>query len=292
VASTLRFTHTFTVQLAEAGTTDATFLSYSPDLSRVQVDLSVLATIDGSPPPAGATRVVERSTDLITWTTVRGGSETDLVAAGTLSDYEFATSSTSFYRINVFVAGELFWTFRDQILVVLDSVWLKFLRYPFLNRPVTVVDYSDLTRPSRNGVFDIKGRTSRVAVFGQPGSRAFELQVLTQTAVEAADFDLTTASNSAVFLHVPSLADAGIPTMYAALGDVTLTRPLTRLSPRRQFNLPLTEVAAPASEFIGGTITCAGLLNRYGTCADVLSMNATCTAVLALIGVPGDVIVS
>ncbi len=72
-------------------------LSYDPVLSRVRVAVSS--------PPAGAVSVtVERSTDQIRWTVVRGGLNAPLVSGtATVDDYEFVPDVANFYRSSVVV---------------------------------------------------------------------------------------------------------------------------------------------------------------------------------------------
>lgn len=61
----------FLVTVDAAGETPVEMLSYDPQLSRVRIDLAKAK--DGTE-PAGAYQVVERSTDLVHWSPVRGGS--------------------------------------------------------------------------------------------------------------------------------------------------------------------------------------------------------------------------
>lgn len=61
----------FLVVVGDAGESAVEMLSYDPQLSRVRIDLS--KAVSGTE-PAGSYQVVERSTDLIHWTPVRGGS--------------------------------------------------------------------------------------------------------------------------------------------------------------------------------------------------------------------------
>lgn len=63
-------TYSFTLSTTAAGTTDVQMLTYDDLLSRVQIDLG--QATDGTE-PAGSYWVVERSTDLVHWTPVRGG---------------------------------------------------------------------------------------------------------------------------------------------------------------------------------------------------------------------------
>ncbi|TDD98894.1 hypothetical protein [Jiangella asiatica] len=66
-------------------------LTYLDDLSRVRIEATDL--------PAGIA-IVERSTDQIRWTTVRGGTAVPVVnGAFKLDDYEFADSVENFYRV-------------------------------------------------------------------------------------------------------------------------------------------------------------------------------------------------
>lgn len=70
-------------------------LTYEPLLARVRIDATGLAT-------AAEAVTIERSTDLITWTTVRGGVDVPVVAgAASLYDYEFVDRVPNHYRATV-----------------------------------------------------------------------------------------------------------------------------------------------------------------------------------------------
>lgn len=171
----------------------------------------------------------------------------------------------------------------------MTEVWLKSLARPFLNRAVTVTDWSDITRPSRSGVFEVVGRAAPLVVSEVRGSRRWSMDVRAADLGEASQIDVMLTSGDLQFIHVPT--DCAVPGGYVAVGDTTERRPTPR-STRRIFALPLTEVAAPAADVVGATITCQGVLNAYATCADVLAAHATCADLLELIGDPTDVIVS
>lgn len=68
-------------------------LTYDSQLSRVRVDATSLGT--------AATAVVERSTDQVRWTTVRGGTAVAVTAGtmATLDDYEFDAEVVNYYRV-------------------------------------------------------------------------------------------------------------------------------------------------------------------------------------------------
>lgn len=177
----------------------------------------------------------------------------------------------------------------STITPALDGVWLKSLARPFLNRQVTVTDWSEITRPTRTGIFEVVGRTTPIAVSEVRGSRRWTLDVVTTTAAEASDMDLLLASGDLQFIHTP--ADCIVPGGYVSVGDTSQAR-LGPRSVKNVFSLPLTEVAAPGADVVGATITWQGLLNLYGSWSAVLAAHATWASLLELIGSPSDVIVS
>ena len=250
-------------------------LTYDGILARVRLAATGLA----SDPVT-----VQRSTNQVRWVTVRGGAS--LSPSGgviRLDDYEFASDVANHYRLlapGVVGAG--------QITPALDGVWLKSLARPFLNRKVTVKDYSGVERPARVGVFEVVGRSMPVAISDVRGSRRWTMEVLTHTPAEARDLDLVMASGDPIFVHVP--ADCDVPGGYVSIDTVTVSR-RARRTPRRVFELPCVEVAAPGPDIVGATVTVQTVLATYATCADVLAAHPTCQDLLELIGDPTDVIV-
>lgn len=176
----------------------------------------------------------------------------------------------------------------NSITPDLDGVWLKSLRFPFLNRKVNVLDYSDIQRQDNNGVFHVLGRTLPVAVTDARGSREWTMTVWTETAGDAADLDTVLASGDLEFIHVP--ADCTVPGGYVVVGTTTerKTRPH---AVRRHFDLPVTEVAAPKQDSMGSTATWQTVLDNYATWADLIADKATWADVLELIGSADEVIV-
>jgi hypothetical protein len=177
----------------------------------------------------------------------------------------------------------------NSITPALGSVWIKNLARPFLNRAVTVNDWSDVERPSRNGVFPIVGRTYPVAVTDLRLSRSYDLIVTTSTVDDANELDLCLASGEPVLVHVP--ADCPMPGMYAVVGDVKVSRREAR-STRRYLTLPLVECAAPGADIVGATNTWSAVIAGYITWTATISANATWQDVLDGVADPGDVIVS
>lgn len=191
----------------------------------------------------------------------------------------------------VVIGGPL--VFAGSITPVIDQVWLKSIVRPFLNRQVTVRDYSEITRKSRSGVFDVRGRSAPVAVTDVRASRQWTLDVNTYTGQERSDLDLLLASGDILLVHVPPNSGriSATPGGYVSVGDTKEATPPTAELEWRVFSLPCTEVVAPGPEVVGSTVTCQSVLNLYATCAAVLAAHPTCLSVMELIGSPTDVIV-
>ncbi|MBO0826203.1 MAG: carbohydrate binding domain-containing protein [Streptosporangiales bacterium] len=280
---------TDTAPAAAATGTVVPTISGTPVASDV-VYLDDAAMFAGPEIPAGATRVVERSSDLIHWSTVRGGEEAPVDPAGLpVDDYEFAANTQNTYRIRVLVAGDMYWTFRDQITVTLDEVWLKSITYPFLNRAVQASTADPATYPAAGGVFRVVGRSDGVAVTDVRGSRQYTLTVATTTAAEKDAVLAVLAPGDVILLQAP--IGWQVPDGYYWVGDVVEDNRKSADLDRRWWTLPLTQVAAPAPLIVGSTITWRGLANRYASWADVVAANPTWRDVLELRGTPRDVVV-
>ncbi|NUR80725.1 MAG: hypothetical protein HOQ21_09815 [Dermatophilaceae bacterium] len=171
----------------------------------------------------------------------------------------------------------------------LTQAWLKNVQRPFLNKPIVAVDWSPVRRPSRSGVFPVIGRSMPVAVTELRGSKQFTLTIMFTSLAEANEMDTILSNGSVVFLHVP--ADCPFPGGYYSIGDTEMRRGGSVRSERRFIDLPLTEVAAPASSVVGTTYTWQGVINDYATWADVIANNATWADLLERVGDPDDVVV-
>jgi hypothetical protein len=233
----------------------------------------------------GSTALFERSNNGVRWTTVRGGTAVTINGSdvATLDDYEYVPNQVNYYRVT---AGSD--QFTTTITPAQDGVVLKSITRPFLNMPVFVQELSDITRPARVGVFEIKGRSFPVAVSDVRGSRRWNMTLRTETLSEADELELVFASGDPLYIQVDGEHD--IPGGYVVVGDVTRRRWGTT-SERRWFDLPCTEVAEPGPGVVGATVTCAGLVAEFATCADVLTEFATCADVLEHVSNPNVVIV-
>jgi hypothetical protein len=260
-------------------------LSYDPGLSRIQLALT----------GAGGTAVTalfDRSADGgVTYTTIRGASA--VAIAGTnanANDYEFPVGRVITYRVRTYTAGgALVDTFTATTSQNLDQAWLKVPAAPYLNQPVTVVDRSEVTRRSRSALFDVVGRSFPVMVGDVASSVSYTLELLTEDVAARISLDYLFASGEVVFLHLPVLVEDLIGG-YFAVGDVSNEPPL-RLSKRRVWRVPLTQVAAPGPEVIGPAYTWASVLADYATWSGVLADPPTWSLLLQRVGSPSDVIV-
>lgn len=260
-------------------------LTYDDQLSRVRVTATALDA-------AAVTARVDRSTNGIRWTDVRGALQL-AVAGGVLQlpadDYEFPADQLVTYRLRTYdVAGVELANETATITPALTVPWLKVIARPFLNRPVTVQDYSDVERRHRAGVFDVVGRTMPVVVSDVRSSRELDLVLLTSTPEQARELDLVLLSGEPVFLQIPEGFD--VPAGYFHVGDTKQSRP-SRKSVRRLFALPLTEVDAPGPDIVGATSTWHTVTDTYSTWSDVLAAHSSWANLLELIGDPSEVIV-
>ena len=257
--------------------------TYDPILSRIRLTGTFLS-------PA-VTAVFERSTDGVSWTAVRGGTAVTVAAQNAdADDYEFPAGVPATYRLRGLDAGGVtLFTDTAAITQDVDQAWLKVPAAPYLNRPVIVVDRSEVRRRSRQGLFDVVGRSNPVAVGDVASSLSYTAQLMTSTAAEESDLDYLFASGEIVFLQLPSTAQH-MPGGYFAVGD-TSRQPTMRTSARRLWDVPLTGVAAPGPEVVGSTYTWTSVLADYATWADLLADNATWADLLERVGSASDVIV-
>lgn len=171
---------------------------------------------------------------------------------------------------------------------VLDRIWLKSVTRPFLNRAVTVVDWSPEERPSRNGGFPVVGRTLEVGVTDVAGGLVFDLDLHVSNRDDAQTLDYIRASGDILYLHIP--AGCEVPGGHVCV-DTTSARRVRARGSSRVFTLPLRQCAAPAADVVGATSTWQTVLNSYATWAAVLAANPTWADLLARVAAPSEVIV-
>lgn len=250
--------------------------TYDPDLSRVRLAGTVLGV--------AATALFERSSNGVRWTTVRGGGAVPVTAgAAAVDDYEFVPAAVNYYRVT---AGAT--VFTTTITPAQTGVWLKSITRPFLNRAVQVVGHSDIERRARNGIFEVKGRSDPVAVTDVRNSRSWEMTVWVDSVADADALELVFASGDPLYVQTDGALD--IPGGYVVVGDLTRRR-YGRVSPRRYFDLPMRNVAAPGPDIVGSTVTWETLMAEFGTWADVLAAFGTWADVAEYVASPSVVIV-
>lgn len=263
----------------------AMVLTFDPILSRVRTAALV---------PVGSTASVDvqRSLNGIYWTTVRGGSGIAAVPTDTVSldDYEFIPNVVNHYRLKRYNVGgdEIGTDPSDTITPTQSGVWFKSIVRPFLNRAVEVLDYGDIVRSARNGIFEVRGRTDPIAVTDVRLSRRWMCTVMAHTVADADALELVFASGDPLFIQTDGTKD--IPGGYVVVGEMARTR-YGKLSTRRYFELPMQNVAAPGADVVGATSTWETLIAEFGTWADVLAAFGSWTDVLEYVADPSVVVV-
>jgi hypothetical protein len=244
--------------------------------------------LSGTALDAASTALFERSPNGIRWTTVRGGTDVPITGAGTaaLDDYEFSPGVTNYYRVTA--GADVFTT---TIVPDQSTVWLKSITRPWLNRSVSVVSHGDITRPARNGVFPVLGRTYPIAVTDVRLARQWDMVVKADQLADADALDLVFASGDPLFVQVPATGVLStIPGGYVVVGDVKRSRYGT-VSNRRWFDLPLTEVAPPGPDVVGSTSTWETLVAEFGSWTAVLAAFGSWAEVAEYVADPSVVIV-
>lgn len=261
-------------------------LTFDATLGRVRVEAFSLGSL-------ATYAVVDRSTDGITWTTVRGGAAVELDATQNLpvpvDDYEWSAVATT-YRVRSYSSGGgLEVTVSDSITPTLDGPWLKSIARPFLNQEVEFGgDQLPIMRRPRGGVFDIVGRSLPVAVTDVRGSRQYTVILRTETAQAAEDLDLLLASGDILFTHG---SQCRVPSgVYWFVGDVEQLQPLAE-DEWRLTTIEVIEVAAPGPDVVGATSSWQTVINAYATWSDVIAANASWADLLELVGDPSEVVV-
>ncbi len=170
----------------------------------------------------------------------------------------------------------------------LNQIWLKSVTRPFLNRAVTVVDWSDEERASRSGAFDAVGRTYEVGVADVASGLHFDLMLHVANRQDAQTLDYIRASGDILYLHTP--AGCEIPGGHVCVDTTSARRPRARGS-SRVFTLPLRQCAAPGPDVVGATSTWQTVLNSYASWPAVLAANSSWPDLLARVAPPSEVIV-
>lgn len=275
-------------------------LTYLDDLSRVRIEIAPESPGSPSSPPDIEHVTIERSINEVVWSTVRGAVDVQLAdgeLAAPVDDYEFVDGVANFYRVRLLEDEESPSSpsspdddvlFDDAITPDLEGrIWLKGIRYPFLNRPVTVTDWTEVGRLSRGGLFEVSARSVPVSVTDVRGSRGFLLELLTEGAAAERDMDLILAAGTTMFVHIP--AGCPVPGGYVDIGDLLEERRATR-SDRRYWLLPCRIAAQPGPDVVGTTLVWSTVLRLYGSAEQLLASNPTWTELFQTISDPEDLV--
>lgn len=263
--------------------------TYNVDLSRVQLSATSLG---GSATYA----VVERSLNGVLWMPVRGGLRLP-VQSGTasLDDFEFFADVENHYRVTSFDASDVQQEqFSTEITPEIGSVWLKSIRYPLLNRPVTVENWSEITRPSRDSVHAVVGRSTPIATSDLRGSQQFTLTLLVgldddaDPAIDAGLQDLVLASGGVWFIHVPE--GWPVPGGYVVIGETASGRVVPHGEVPYRITLPCTVVTPPSPLVTGALLTWGTVRRLYGNSWEA-ARAANPTLPWSTVGSPEDLVV-
>ena len=165
-----------------------------------------------------------------------------------------------------------------------QKVWIKNLQRPYMNTPLTTpVGLLEITSKARAGVFPIIRRSKPVAVTDLRLGREFTIGARVEDSDERDRLDLILQAGEPILLHVP-LGTIRLKSLYAVIGDVKYDdEALT-------YELPLTEVAAPAGTIVGDTVLWSDIVASFATWADLIAAEPTWSDVLSRIGNPSDII--
>lgn len=219
-------------------------------------------------------RVTRRPANGSTWQLVRGG-EVDVVngrMVRPVDDYEFPSGTDLEYRIEGLSAASAGSPVVQVASVtrrsVADSVWLKFITQPALNRRVDFMGRTEIARDSRAAVYQVRGRSDPVVVSDVHSSRQFTIKVKTETAGETEALDHALSQGLPCYLQVP--AGINVPSIYAVIGSYSFAPPALK-SQRNVWTIPLTEVAPPPPSIVSPQATWAQLLTQYATWEDLMA---------------------
>ena len=278
----------------------------APPVSSVVFQLGWRSAASGAVPnvPPGSTRIGSGNTG----TSVQ-------VWAYRIMNLSLPVPASEFSNLSPLIGGNAFgvtMSLEPVGIVVEEStitpslegrVWLKSIAYPMLNRPVDVLNWGPISRPSRTEVHSVAGRSLPIGVSDRHDSQNFELEVISTGWQDPAndpdaltwqrDLDLILSVSGIMFVHVPM--GQPVPGGYVATGDLTLDR----LAPTGQnetgdvpwtISIPCTVVAPPSPLIAGTTLTWGTVWNVYADWTQLINTNPTWRDVLNGVGDPNDLV--
>lgn len=198
------------------------------------------------------------------------------------------TNSSPQVRFDMFHSGDLATT--NQTFASLgtatvtppfgtDEVWLKFPLRPYLNRQISLCNWSPEVRPARGQLFDVLGRRAKVAVTDVRGGREFDVLLVAADANESDAIESALNYGDVVYIQTPgvttvcSLAKRNYPaSIYGYIGGSNSELTLTRVLDSSVIYVPsfsITEAAAPDPSLLGSSSTWGGIIANFATWAAV-----------------------
>ena len=160
-----------------------------------------------------------------------------------------------------------------------EEVMLKSVEFPSLNRALDCVDWDALTRNSRAGFFNIKGRHEILSIADVGSSATFNLTFITRSRAENRAVVALLSFGGVLLLQPPGDSDEdcqfgtfdGIPGGYVT-PSASVQNHSVHGQPIWQWTVTFTRVAAPPADIVGTTITWQQLweiIGPEGTWEDV-----------------------
>lgn len=152
-----------------------------------------------------------------------------------------------------------------------EDVWLKSVTYPLFNRPLDCVDWDALSRTSRAGFFDIKGRHEILAITDVGSSASFNITLVTRSRAENRALVALLTFGGVLMLQPPGDTEedcedgfSGIPGGFVVPSGSVQNHSM-RGQPLWQWEIQFTRVAASDMEgIVPTTITWEQLWERIG----------------------------
>jgi hypothetical protein len=190
-------------------------------------------------------------------------------------------------------------TIDDTVSVtpVQTEVFLKSITYPLFNRPIDCVDWQELSRASRTGFFDVKGRHHILGIADVGSSATFDLTFISRSQAENRGIVALLTYGGVMLLQPPGdNEDEECPTAYSGTPDGyvmvngTYTQSRTVYGkPQWLWTVTFTRVAPnDADSIIPTTITWAQLWELIGPEGTWLDVWATWPTWQALWLTPGN----
>jgi hypothetical protein len=170
------------------------------------------------------------------------------------------------------------------------TVYLRVPADSGLDVAITLVGWSEITRPGRNAVFDVVGASLPVVTTEVHSSRRVTISVHTTTVAQRDALDAVLILGRTLELDTP--AGLALPGMRVTVGDYAMERIGDRYSTSHRFTIPLTEVGSTpvlpglATASLGAlAATATGRVDLNGTAAANLgALTATASGGLLITG--------